>query len=148
MKSSRLTTFNVLICVCLILWTAFIWRNSIPTKEASTAQSQQVIELVEPILEALRIPPESYQHVVRKTAHFVEFFVLGTLWTTLFRGRNCRWPLLFCLLTAMADEGLQALTGRGNQWSDVALDFCGSAVAVAAVSLLFLGFYHLKQTKQ
>lgn len=146
MKFPRLTKLNSMILICLILWTAFIWNNSIPKQEVSNEQSQYVTEIVEPVLEAVQVPTQSHHHFVRKSAHLIEFSVLGILWAVLFRGRHLQWPLLGCLLTAMADEGIQALTGRGNQWSDVGLDFFGSAAAILAVSVVFFLWNRLKKS--
>ena len=87
---------------------------------------------------------------VRKTAHFLEFALLGCLTASLvclvwsFVGWRARvWqtagiPALFCLLTAISDEVYQIFTGRGPAVKDVLIDFCG---AVSGVIFLHLAVW-------
>mgnify|MGYP002589484948 CR=1 FL=1 len=120
---------------------AFIWGNSLLSKNASGAFSSAVETW---LLRLFRL--EALPFDVRKLAHFTEFAVLGALLLLLtaaaFRVRlqsvvNC---LFFLLLAALTDETIQIFTGRGPQVQDVWLDFAGGAagllVMLALVQLL------------
>jgi VanZ family protein len=76
--------------------------------------------------------------IIRKSAHFSEFFVLGCLvfWASR-RGRPQRWrrtwavqALAVALICALADEGRQALSpDRTASLTDSLVDFLGTAVS-------------------
>jgi VanZ family protein len=87
---------------------------------------------------------EHIHHVVRKTAHFVEYAVLGVLvWRTLhcdpafgsFSARRQFWlALLCCMLYASTDEFHQSFVPtRQPAVLDVLLDTCGSACGLLAI---------------
>ena len=69
--------FLALIC-CMIL---FIWSRSTFSIEQSLEQSGTVTEIVEAVLEALDVDDSGIDimHIVRKSAHFAEFALLGLL---------------------------------------------------------------------
>lgn len=81
-------------------------------------------------------------HIIRKTAHFAEFFLLGII-TSAFRVftktpyKNIFTILFMGLATAVSDETVQIFVdGRGSQVSDVLLDFSG-VLAGTLIALLF-----------
>ena len=105
-----------------------------------------MLELLQPVVEPLqRILAEMCREVdphalVRKLAHFTEYFILGGLlyldWRLLNRGRVIL-PLGAGLIFAAADEYLQTfIPGRGGEILDTLLDFCGVAAAFTAALLL------------
>lgn len=79
----------------------------------------------------------------RKVAHVTAYAGLYLLWFRAFRrhfsarpGAAILWSLGFCLLTALVDEGHQALVpSRSGSLGDVILDF--SAASLAALALSF-----------
>ena len=80
-------------------------------------------------------------HIVRKTAHFIEYAILAAAWVFHFmiRGKGNRFVAgLSILLTsfyAASDEFHQIfVAGRSGQITDVLLDTCGAATG----ALLFL----------
>jgi VanZ family protein len=82
-------------------------------------------------------------HLGRKSAHFIEYAILGILawratrkdpafgaWT---RSRQMRLALLFCVLYAASDEFHQSFVpSREAAVTDVMLDSCGSAGGILA----------------
>lgn len=71
--------------------------------------------------------------VIRKAGHFCEYAALGFLYGIKFRqGRkNGQWVYNYTmagLATAVADESIQILSGRGHMVADILLDLCGFAV--------------------
>lgn len=88
------------------------------------------------------------QHVLRKTAHFLEYFVLGSLALLavrpgLGRGRpvglrTVGTALLLCVGYAVTDELHQLVVpGRSGRWQDVLID---SAGALAGILLVLAGY--------
>ena len=74
----------------------------------------------------------------RKAAHVFEFFVLALLVWALLRLLERKALLLTAvcgLAVAVADEGLQLLSGRGSRVSDVLIDFAGVLLALAILRL-------------
>jgi VanZ family protein len=87
---------------------------------------------------------EHIHHVVRKTAHFVEYAFLGVLvWRAVhgdpafasFSPRRRFWfALLLCMFYASTDEFHQSFVpSREAAVQDVLLDTCGSAFALLAI---------------
>ena len=120
----RLSGGKKLLIVLLVLLLAFIWGHSCMPVDASRKESSTVLELLRPLL-ALLVGTENVTlHLVRKLAHFTEFFCLGCV---------------LALLTGFIDETIQIFSGRGPAIRDVWLDFSGAAAAIlilAAVRLL------------
>ena len=161
----------LLVLVGLML--AFIWGHSLMSVEQSGAESLQIVEMLKGVfsrvcgllgiggaVEAVWIT----DHLVRKTAHFVEFAVLGGLLCLVCKvcmvtggesgvgesggepgGKSGGEPTksgvaravcacLLGLLAAFLDETLQLFSGRGSMVADVWLDFAGVVCGVAAVA--------------
>ena len=128
--------FQWVLFAAIVLWTIFIWGNSLKPVESSRGDSLKVMEYAEPILDAVKAAPSIRHHIVRKMAHLIEFFTLGLLWAGVFRGRKLGVPLALCLTTAAVDEGIQLFVpGRGAQLIDVVRDFSGSLMAVCLVGI-------------
>ena len=123
-----------LLLVCLIVCTLFIWSNSLKNGEKSMAQSGQVTTALKPVLNAARVPVAARDRLVRKAAHFLEFFLLGVLWTLNLKLWKFPCPgafgLLFSAVTAACDEGMQLLSDRSSRASDVLLDSSGAAAGI------------------
>ena len=77
--------------------------------------------------------------LLRKFAHFAEFFLLGielSLLSILNFGRKvkpCVFAAAAALFVAAADEFIQLFSGRHASIADVLLDFSGSVFGIAAV---------------
>ena len=133
----------VLLLVLTVLIVAFIWSNSCKSREESGAQSGAVTKFLQAILDPNgNIPETSFHHFVRKTAHFVEFAILGLMVGGLLRavcqqtGRAFfSLPVLVILLVAVLDEYIQSFTGRGSAVADVILDFSGALTGLGVTLL-------------
>ena len=136
----------MVLSVLTVLIVAFIWSNSFVSGEESGARSGSVTKFLLSILDPNgRIPEDSFHHFIRKTAHFVEFAVLGVVLGSLFRvvgqetGRSFfSLPVLLVLLVAVIDEYIQFFTGRGSMVTDVVLDFAGGLTGLLLAFLLSL----------
>lgn len=116
--------------VCVFL----IWGNSLQPAAQSSHSSNWVTESLQKIAAVLFGNGKWITtHLVRKTAHFVEYALLGALfcktWSVFIeRKAHAVWAsLLSAFLVASADETIQLFVeGRSGQISDVLLDFCGA----------------------
>ena len=116
------------------LWLCFIYSRSAQPASVSHEESTLVLDLLQ------KISPGLTLLIVRKLAHFTEYFILGGLlyldWRLLGRGRVLL-PLAAGLIAAAADETLQTFVpGRSGEVRDVMLDFAGVAAAVGVLLLL------------
>lgn len=117
--------------------TLFIWSNSMVGRENSAQLSGGFTAWLQSALN-LKLS----EHFIRKAAHFCEYALLGGLYGLKFRqGRKTgQWVYNFTmagLATAVVDESIQIVSGRGPMVSDVLLDFCGFITGFAVVQLLF-----------
>lgn len=126
------------------LWVAFVWGHSLVQGPESSLESSRVVAIVAPLLNALGVTGEAaMSFAVRKTAHFLEYAVLGALGVPAFllparEGRFPRWlgPLVVALIP-VADETIQRFVpGRESSPRDVLIDLCGAAVGTLVVSLI------------
>lgn len=134
--------------VCILLTVAFIFYNSaqpVPESQKASASVAETIVSVAPNGGEFFGSWNSFVNYIRKAAHALEFFVLGTELSLLFfavlqkRGVQAVWNVLtLALLTAVTDESIQILSGRGPRVQDVLLDFSGGAVAMLLFFILFL----------
>lgn len=124
-----------------VLWLLVIWGQSLLPADWSGAESGRLLALVQGLL------PWMTEHILRKTAHFTEYAVLGGLiFGTFARGKHAaaREALLAGLLAAMFDETIQLFVpGRSGQITDVWLDFAGFALGY----FLCRGIARAKQKK-
>lgn len=123
-------------------FTLFIWGNSLVPGEGSGSLSLAVMEVAHSLLRSLGLPYAWITNfLVRKTAHFTEYFVLGLITSqaldpkrTLSRGALTAAAVL-CAFVPAVDETIQLfVAGRSGQVADVLLDCSG---AVAAMVLRF-----------
>lgn len=120
----------VLICI--------IWGNSLVPGTGSGSLSLSVMEAVRSVLSDLHLPSEWVTNfLVRKTAHFTEYAILGIAATNAFDPRRSLDRLrltsicLLLVLVPSCDETIQLfIDGRSGQVTDVLLDCCGAAVGV------------------
>lgn len=134
----------LLFAALIVAQTAFIWFNSMASKESSGELSSGIMLFLKGLIDPEnRIDAEFLHHIVRKTAHFSEFFLLGSLYTLLrsqFSARKkevCTFLAPFAVLTtAVTDEYIQLFTGRGSRVSDVVLDFVGGLCGILVLSVV------------
>ena len=116
-------TLSLLASAALIL---FILDRSAKTAEESVQESGWVWNVLRSIIPGISVK------LVRKLAHFTEYFVLGgLLWTDFYLTKeSLALPLLTGLIVAGADEYFQTfIPGRSGQLSDVLIDFSGLSLS-------------------
>ncbi len=144
---------SALLMGLIIATLVFIWGNSLKTVAVSSGDSAKALEILGPFLEFFVGKGNATDHLVRKLAHFAEYFALG-LELALFiavRRRVDAQGIANCLFAglsaAVIDESLQILSARGSLVSDVLFDFCGAAAGIA-LTLLFYVVFRPKRRKK
>ena len=149
----------LILLIAIILTLAFIFGNSIVSKKESEQISNHFNESISNVITALTGKEETafgsfLMHYSRKIAHFVEFACLGTEVVLLLHfasRRNLPYLLLGATLSftvASFDEGIQVLTGRGDQVSDIFIDVSGymSAYLFGMTILYLCAWRHTRKT--
>lgn len=121
--------------VAAVCWALFIWGNSLVPGSGSGELSRAVLAFAREILGALGLPNGWLTNfIVRKTAHFTEYAILGILVCQALDapgnalGRR-RWLviMLVLMLVPSIDETIQLFTpDRTGQVSDALLDMSGA----------------------
>jgi VanZ family protein len=123
----------------VILMTLIIWTNSILPADLSSTQSGFFTSIMHSFLSILGISLDINQvsFIVRKSAHFGQFFLLGIFWFQylyqVIKNKKFMhyYVAFFCLLTAIIDESIQLFSiGRAFQFTDILIDFFGSIIAI------------------
>jgi len=117
---------NILI---LILWLSFIFLMSSFNGNSSNDQSGSIVTFISNILNIDNL--EFLSLLIRKLAHFTEYFILGILTINCFKDYKFNnifiYSLLFCIFYACTDEVHQLFVpGRSGNIIDVLIDSVGS----------------------
>lgn len=84
--------------------------------------------------------------VIRKLAHFTEFFILGGYLCFLFKKKI---SYLFAVLAAFIDETIQIFTpGRSAKILDVLIDSTGALLGFIFIMLIFYKINNFKEKKK
>ena len=149
MKNKK-TIIKIFYILLIILFITFIFSNSIETKSESASKSGRLLEIINIILEKMNIPILATDTLIRKAAHFAEFFVLGTLlfgYTLIDRKvelKNEIYASFIACLVAMSDETIQYFSNRGSMLLDVWLDFLSATLAISFFYLVTIIIKHKK----
>ncbi len=141
------TLKKAIVCAADVLWLWLIFSQSLYTAEESSRYSGRLTRLLQWIFGAGQ-PVDELEHLVRKLAHFTEFFILGALTAVtlavfgflagrLFRLGALPFAALAGLLAALCDETLQLTSaGRSPQVGDVWLDWAGYLCGLFVCAIL------------
>ena len=138
---------KTIFAVLLVLWMGFIFSMSCENAEESSNTSGQTIRVVLSIVPEFEKQPEEVkvniieelQFIVRKSAHFIGYMILGILASGLilqYENINKKYPLAFliCVIYAISDEIHQLFVpGRSGQVRDVLIDSAGSLLGIILV---------------
>ena len=138
---------KTIFAVLLVLWMGFIFSMSCENAEESSNTSGQTIKVVLSTVPEFEKQPEEVkvniieelQFIVRKSAHFIGYMILGILASCLisyYGNINKKYPLAFliCVIYAISDEIHQLFVpGRAGQVRDVLIDSAGSLLGIILV---------------
>lgn len=148
---------HTILLAAMVLWMAFIFINSSFSGDRSSGLSEAVVALILGItgrlgtgnfISGLRewIQSDGFHLFIRKSAHFVEFGVLGLLvtgWLGVFKTirknflKRLGTASAICLMYAISDEVHQLFVkGRNGSLRDVLIDFAGALVFSAVLLII------------
>jgi VanZ family protein len=117
-----------------ILITLFIWGNSLLPGDVSGASSGFIVGLVSDVLSWMKIEvnDDTLGLVIRKLAHFTEFFFLGIALSVYFIKEKIEAYHVISIgfIVALIDEFIQLfVSGRSGNAVDVGIDLLGITCA-------------------
>ena len=128
--------------ILLIIWMLIIFVMSSFNGESSANQSNFIVKIISEIFSISNINYLSF--IIRKLAHFTEYFILGILVINNFKKINKKiifGSIIFCMLYAFTDEFHQLfVNGRSGQIIDVLIDSFGSMCGIYGY-LLFKNYF-------
>ena len=129
-------TRRVISITLLVIWTIFIFKNSMEPAVVSSEKSVAVTSFIGGMLS---------EKIVRKCAHIFEYAVLGTILGFIIKAfdkpvkNGTVFSLILGLIIAISDEAIQLTSaGRSAQFSDVCIDCCGVIIGLFLFIILFL----------
>lgn len=151
MKIKKLIYTVLLIMLLLVI---FLFSNQTANKSQSTSDkvASSIVDIVETVTknsikkDKRKSIIENTRFLVRKTAHFTLYFILGIIVYLLFTSYGVKkivfYSIIFCFIYACSDEIHQLfLDGRTAKILDVCIDTCGSSLAVICL-------FHLQKFKK
>ena len=151
----RIKRFGIICYVLMLGWMAFIFIMSAQTAKESSGISGGIVSKLIAVFfkdfDALTSLKQAeiiniITLIVRKTAHFLEYFILGVLSflaTSSYHKYKYNtkkiYAFLICVLYAASDEIHQYFVpGRACRFLDICIDSAGSITAILAVAILVL----------
>jgi len=141
-------------------WPALVWAIVISGFSTSAFTSENTSRVIIPVLQWLfpHAAMGTLQHVhflIRKCAHFTEYFILSLLILRGIRGgrreTHLRWALIAIIIVAgyaSLDEFHQMFVpGRTAAVTDVLLDTTGG-IAAQMVAALFALWFHVREQRE
>ena len=129
--------------ILLIFWLVVIFGLSNQQAEASSNLSNGLLEKIAMFFNISNIPDfvERFAKLIRKCAHFGEYFILGILAYNTAKGFKIRKPILitflFCFMFAISDEIHQLfISDRSGNVVDVVIDAIGSLSSIFLIHLI------------
>ncbi len=125
----------------LVVYVLLVYGHSLIPAEISSQESGAVLEFLRRMSSAVHLPGDMLtEHIVRKTAHFLEYMGMGALLYLNARIMVRQRMASFQSMAAMAiwlpflDETIQLFVrGRSGQISDVWLDMAGMWTGIAVM---------------
>lgn len=134
-------TKSIIFAILIIINCVIIFYFSHQVADDSSMQSSRIVNLICNMIPVLRNYEEILTIIVRKTAHFSIYAMLGLLTTNfMLTIENKRMykivliPLVFCFIYAITDEIHQLfIPGRSGKIGDVLIDTLGAIVGIFLV---------------
>lgn len=150
MKKQKMLIFISWLSV--ILWMLLIFSFSAQTAAQSSDTSGGFSECLAKLIyrhfnftdnQSHDILIDKCQFIVRKTAHFTVYAILGILLFIAVRISNFKFPNLIapiiCLVYAASDEIHQYFVpGRSCELRDICIDFTGSLTGIIIITVIFI----------
>lgn len=138
---------KIIMTLLTISFISFIFIHSSMPAVVSNEESTGFTDILNKIITKLGLDIAFENGLVRKLAHFSEFFILGSLLTLTDKSYQRNIPkdflnLLFLgLIIAIIDETIQLFVeGRAGMIKDVWIDFSGAFCGTCIIMLIILFF--------
>ncbi|HHU18847.1 MAG TPA: VanZ family protein [Bacilli bacterium] len=133
---------RVISWLLVILWMGLIFylshQPAVESANLSSGIMERILVLIDRVIVGLRIDPDHFHFIIRKSAHFIAYYILGILVINALKTsrmmslRSIFIGLAICVLFAISDEVHQLFVpGRAGQVMDVVIDSTG---AIAGIS--------------
>lgn len=139
---SRKKLQKFLAWLALLVWMGVIFYFSHQSGDASMQLSDGFLDSFKSLFQNF-LDYHTLSYIVRKIAHFTEYFILGLLIYHLVKQyrviskTEIIWMILFCVIYAMSDEFHQVfIGGRSPKVFDVIIDSLGSSLSILILQLL------------
>ena len=126
---------KIFLGILIVAWLCFIWGHSLQPSTVSDEESGKWLEILSKVFTFLK--SESGMFIVRKSAHFTEYGILGILLALEFANYVKGWfrrfvePVASAMVAAVIDETIQLFVpGRSGQVSDIWIDTAGAALGI------------------
>ncbi|MCD8215026.1 MAG: VanZ family protein [Clostridiales bacterium] len=134
-----------------VLMLLFIFGMSAFDGDSSSELSGGLLEYINLLLSKIGLDSSLTDHILRKAAHYTEYFILGWLyltdvlsWTGSLK-KSLIYPLPAGFVTACLDELSQNFSeGRSPGIADVFIDFSGFFTAVLIFAVIIIIIKHKK----
>ena len=153
------------IIILAIIWMGVIFMFSAQVSDESKSSSNKVTSAVVNTIISIKkenISEEKRQKIiedktfiVRKTAHFTEYFILGLILILYLQTKEklttkyIILAIIFCVLYATSDEIHQLFVdGRSCKIMDILIDTCGSSLAILGFTSIYKITTNLKKQKE
>lgn len=138
--------------ILVILWMGLIFYLSHQPATYSNSLSLGITEKIlvsaKKLVTNLDIELDTFNHLIRKSAHFISYLILGILVLNAIsknKKLNLKWTMIsisICMLYAISDELHQAFVpGRGPSVFDVVIDSFGASVGIFIYSFFYKMFH-------
>lgn len=117
------------ITIIIFLTLAFIWGHSMVPRPASADESGFFLKILYPVLSVIVGRDRVTNHLIRKMAHFTEYFILGT---ELRLYQNVRFSDTAAVCTAITDTAAACTTTSDAAAACTAASDAGAACGTAS----------------
>ncbi len=128
-----------LLVILLVITLALIWGQSVLDRDQSTKESSWIFEKLETVMRFIVGPELANERLLRKMAHFGEFFLLSAeamILCILLGEKTIKGIITVFMLSnfcALLDETIQIFSSRGSAVSDVWIDTAGAVSGIIFV---------------
>lgn len=134
MKKSK-----IIKCIVPFLIIIFIFSNSLKNGIKSSNSSNFITDIAYKIFKG---DYDTLSHIIRKLAHFTEFFILGIFSYIGYK----YYSIIFVVATAVLDEFIQLFVdGRTSSIIDVLIDVSGGTLGILLIVLIVKIYNKFKQ---
>jgi len=125
--------------ILALLWTLLIFAFSMQSGDESVLTSNIIVDLLAIVFPSLKDPEHLMLVIliIRKTAHFTEYFILGYFYTKAYKETSWDKILMVGWFIPILDEGIQLFTpGRSASPVDILIDMSGYLTALIVLGSL------------